>query len=227
VTARPYVLLSAAASVDGYIDDAGPQRLVLSNAADLDRVDQVRAESDAILIGATTLRRDDPRLIVHSERRRAERVARGLPPYPLKITITAGGDLDAGLRFWHHGGRKLVYCPDQVVPKVRARLGDLAEIAGLGADLDVAAVLDDLGRRGVERLMVEGGGTIHTRFLTAGLADEIQLAIAPFFLGDPDAPRFVNAGAFPHGPGDRMTLVEVRAVGDVALLRYLTGGKAE
>jgi riboflavin-specific deaminase-like protein len=228
VTVRPYVLLSAAASVDGHIDDTRPERLVLSNAADLDRVDQVRAESDAILIGATTLRRDDPRLIVHSERRRAERAARGLPPYPLKITLTGGGDLDPGLRFWHHGGRKLVYCPDAVVPKLRARLGALAEVevAGLGADLDVAAVLDDLGRRGVERLMVEGGGTIHTQFLTAGLADEIQLAVAPFFLGDPDAPRFVNAGAFPHGPGNRMTLAEVRAVGDVALLRYRTGGRA-
>ncbi len=223
---RPYVLLSVATSVDGYIDDTGPERLVLSNTADLDRVDQVRAESDAILIGATTLRRDNPRLIVHSPRRRAERAARGQPPYPLKITITAGGDLDADLRFWHHGGRKLVYCPDLVAPKLRARLGDLAEVAGLGADLDVAVMLDDLGRRGVGRLMVEGGGTIHTQFLTAGLADEIQLAIAPFFLGDPAAPRFVNAGAFPNGPAHRMTLAEVRAVGDVALLRYLSGGKA-
>jgi riboflavin-specific deaminase-like protein len=226
VTARPYVLLSVAASVDGYIDDADPRRLVLSNEADLDRVDQVRAESDAILVGATTLRRDDPRLIVHAERRRAARTARGLPPYPLKVTFTAGGDLDPGLRFWHHGGDKLVYCPDPVAPKLRARLGGLAEVASLGADLDVAAVLADLHRRGVRRLMVEGGGATHTQFLTAGLADEIQLAIAPFFVGDPAAPRFVNAGAFPYGAASRMTLAEVRPVGDMAVLRYLTGAKA-
>jgi riboflavin-specific deaminase-like protein len=226
MTTRPYVLLSVATSVDGYIDDTGPERLVLSGPADLDRVDQVRAECDAILVGATTLRRDDPRLIVHSERRRAERMARGLPAYPLKITITAGGDLDAGLRFWHSGGDKLVYCPGPAVPKLRARLGDLAEVAGLGADLDIAAVLDDLGRRGVGRLMVEGGGTVHTQFLAAGLADELQLAVAPFFVGDPAAPRFVNAGAFPNGPGRRMTLAEVRAVGDIALLRYRMDGRA-
>jgi len=225
VTVRPYVLLSVAASVDGYIDDTGPERLVLSGAADLDRVDQVRAESDAILVGAATLRRDDPRLIVHSARRRAERAAAGRPPDPLKITITTGGDLDAGLRFWHHGGDKLVYCPDPVVPKLRARLGDLAEVAGLGAGLDVAAILADLGRRGVGRLMVEGGGRVHTQFLTAGLADELQLAIAPFFVGDPAAPRFVNAGAFPDDPAHRMTLAEVRAVGDMALLRYLPHAK--
>lgn len=221
MTAQPYVLLSVAASVDGHIDDAGPERLVLSNEADLDRVDQVRAESDAILIGATTLRRDDPRLIVKSPRRRAAREAAGLPPYPLKITVTGGGDLDPGLRFWHSGGDKLVYCPDPVAPKLRERLGELAEVAGLGAELDLAALLADCRDRGVERLMVEGGQTLHTQFLTAGLADEIHLAVAPFFVGDPAAPRFVTAGDFPNGPANRMTLAEVRAVGDVAVLRYL------
>lgn len=80
MTARPYVLLSCAMSVDGYIDDTTPQRLLLSNQADFDRVDQVRAESDAILIGATTLRRDNPRLIVNSAERRRAREERGLPP---------------------------------------------------------------------------------------------------------------------------------------------------
>jgi riboflavin-specific deaminase-like protein len=226
VSVRPYVLLSVAASVDGYIDDAGPRRLVLSNEADLDRVDQVRAGCDAILVGAATLRRDNPRLIVHAERRRAERAAGGRPPYPLKVTLTAGGDLDPTLRFWHHGGDKLVYCPDAVAPKLRGRLGDLAEVAPLGAGLDAGAVLADLHRRGVRRLMVEGGGATHTQFLTAGLADEIHLAIAPFFVGDPAAPRFVNAGAFPYGPANRMTLAEVRAVGDMVVLRYLTGAEA-
>jgi 5-amino-6-(5-phosphoribosylamino)uracil reductase len=221
MTARPYVLLSVATSIDGYIDDTTPERLLLSNEADFDRVDQVRAESDAILIGATTLRRDNPRLLVNSAERRAERETRGLPPYPLKITVTASGDLDPDLKFWHHGGEKLVYSPDAAVPKLRERLGDLAEVVGLGSGLDFAAMLDDLGTRGIGRLMVEGGGTIHTQFLTAGLADEIHLAIAPFFVGDPDAPRFVNPGTFPNDLANRMTLAEVRAIGDVAFLRYL------
>ena len=68
-------------SVDGYIDDTTPERLRLSDEEDFDRVDQVRAESDAILIGATTLRRDNPRLIVKSPRRQADRARRaGFPP---------------------------------------------------------------------------------------------------------------------------------------------------
>lgn len=220
MTARPYVLLSCAMSVDGYIDDASSERLLLSNEADFDRVDEVRAGCDAILIGAVTLRRDNPRLLVNSAERRAAREARGLPAYPLKVTLTASGNLAPELRFWHYGGAKLVYCPDPIVARVRDELGNLAEVAGVGGELDVAALLDDLGKRGIGRLMVEGGATVHTQFLTHDLVDEIHLAVAPFFVGDLAAPRFVNPGAFPDGPGRRMTLASVEAIGDIALLRY-------
>ena len=64
---RPYTLISCCVSLDGYLDDAGPERLVLSPAADLDRVDAERAGCDAILVGAETVRRDDPRLLVRSD----------------------------------------------------------------------------------------------------------------------------------------------------------------
>ena len=58
-------------------------------------------------------------------------------------------------------------------------------------------VSEDLHARGVRRLMVEGGGEVHTQFLTAGLADELQLVVAPLFVGDPSATRFVGDGRFP------------------------------
>jgi 5-amino-6-(5-phosphoribosylamino)uracil reductase len=217
---RPYVTLSVAMSIDGHIDDSSPDRLLLSNAADFDRVDEVRAQSDALLIGATTMRRDNPRLLVNSEERRAARLARGLPEYPLKVTITTGGELDADLKFWHHGGEKVVYAPDSAVEKLMARLGDLAHVVGTGPVLHLQRMLVDLGHRGVRRLMVEGGGTVHTAFLTADLVDEIHLAVAPFFVGDDDAPRFVNAGRFPQDSLHRMTLRETRSIGDIAFMRY-------
>ena len=184
-------------SVDGYIDDTTAERLRLSDEEDFDRVDQVRAESDAILIGATTLRRDNPRLIVKSPRRQAERETRGLPACPLKVVVTASGDLGPDLRFFHSAGDRLIYCPETVAPKLRDRIGDLAEVASAGASLDFGAMVDDLGERGVRQLMVEGGTTIHTQFLIADLADEIHLAVAPFFVGDADAPRFVHARQLP------------------------------
>ncbi len=100
MTERPYVLLSAAVSVDGYIDDASDRRLFLSDAADLDRVDGLRAGCDAILVGAGTIRRDNPRLLVRSPASRDARLASGLPASPVKVTLTRGGDLDPAASFF-------------------------------------------------------------------------------------------------------------------------------
>lgn len=218
---RPYVLLSVATSIDGYIDDLGEDRLLLSNEADFDRVDSVRAESDAILIGAGTLRADNPRLLVNSLRRREQRVADGLPEYPLKVTVTGSGKLSADFKFWHHGGDKLAYTTDAGEPLLRDELGDLADVHSLGAEINFPAMLDDLGRRGVRRLMVEGGGTIHTALLSQGLADEVHMVIAPLLVGQSGAPRFLSPAAFPGGPRGRMALAESRQIGDVTLLRLL------
>jgi 5-amino-6-(5-phosphoribosylamino)uracil reductase len=68
--------------------------------------------------------------------------------------------------------------------------------------------------------MVEGGGSILTQFLTADLADELQLVIAPIFVGDSRARRFVDDGRFPWNSHRRASLAEVRQIGDVVLLRY-------
>lgn len=218
---RPYVLLSCAASIDGYIDDASEQRLLLSNDDDLDRVDAVRASCDAILVGAGTVRRDDPRLLVRSPSRRAERAASGRPESPTKVTLTAQGDLDPAARFFTAGdSTRLVYCATNAVEKTRERLGRLATVVDAGEPVDPGWLLTDLAARGVRRLMVEGGGTVHAQFLAAGLADELHLVVAPFFVGDGRAPRFVGEGRFPWHPGHRARLAEARQIGDVVLLRY-------
>ena len=108
---RPYTLLSCGMSIDGYLGSATPRRLELSNDADFDRVDAVRASCDAILVGAATVRNDNPRLLVRSQARRDERTARGLPPSPIKVTVTERVELDARADFFTTGEtEKLVYC---------------------------------------------------------------------------------------------------------------------
>jgi len=225
VTQRPYVLLSVAMSVDGCIDDATGDRLILSNEADLDRVDEVRAGSDAILVGAGTIRRDNPALLVRSTLRRDRRVAAGLTPSPARVTLTVSGDLDPSARFFTAGeGARLVYVPAEEQEQVRDRLGGLAGVQVVGAGdhrVDLPAVLADLAGRGVRRLMVEGGGSVLAQFLAERLADELDLVVAPLFVGDPAAPRI--AGLAGGNPRSRMHLAEVRLIGDVVLMRYLPG----
>ncbi|HEX6150442.1 RibD family protein [Nocardioides sp.] len=225
---RPYTILSCGVSIDGYLDAATPERLMLSNEDDLRRVDAVRAEADAILVGAETVRHDNPRLLVRDEQLRECRRARGLSEQPMKITVTRGGRLDPAAHFFTTGDcEKVVYCHNGAVAEARARLGAVAAVVDAGDGVEMFDLAHDLWRRGVRRLMVEGGGQIHTQFLTAGLADELHLVVAPFFVGDPRAHRFVGAGAFPWHAGHRARLAETRQMGDVVLLRYaFTGAEA-
>ncbi|MEU9782245.1 dihydrofolate reductase family protein [Streptomyces phaeochromogenes] len=220
---HPYVLLSAAVSLDGCLDDTGPGRLLLSGPADFDRVDEVRAESDAILVGAGTLRADNPRLLVNSAERRAARVAAGRPEYPLKVTVSGSGDLDPDAIFWSTGGEKIVYTTDEGAKRATEVLRGLGvDVVSVGPDVDWRGVLTHLHDvRGVRRLMVEGGGRVHTQLLRQGLADELQLALAPLVVGEPDAPRLFGPGDYPGGPRNRLRLVETRPVGDIVLMRYV------
>ncbi|WP_116437359.1 dihydrofolate reductase family protein [Frankia sp. CcI49] len=236
--ARPYVVLSCAMSLDGRIDDCSPSRLILSSPADLDRVDEVRAGCDAILVGAGTVRRDDPGLAVRSQRRRDARTAAGRPPTPLRAVLTHEGDLDPAARIFHDGADRVVYRAAAGASGASGAAGAAGAAAASGCaaasplaavatvvDLPeppLASLLRDLTGRGVRRLLVEGGTTIHTAFLTAGLVDELHLVVAPFFVGEAGAPTFVGPGSFPFDAAHRLALAEVSQLGDVVLLRYLT-----
>lgn len=222
------MLLSAAMSADGYIDDASGRGLELSDAADWDRVDELRAASDAILVGARTIRTDNPRLLVKSAERRARRAAAGLAASPRKVTMTSAGDLDPGSQFFAVADLPpLVYVPESAADAASAKLSRAAVVVSVPAGqsagrVDLAWLLADLDARGIGRLMVEGGATVLAQFLSAGLADELRLAVAPVFVADRRAPRLL-AGERPAG---RMQLVGVSQVGDMAVLRYLPGRQA-
>jgi 5-amino-6-(5-phosphoribosylamino)uracil reductase len=223
MTERPYVLLSCAISVDGCLDATGPQRLVLSGDADLDRVDDERSQADAIMVGAGTIRRDDPRLLIRAPERRAARVAGGLPEHPAGVTLTASGNLDPGALFFTGppGAQRLVYCPVPLVASLQLKLNGLAQVIAIPPPAGLGAVLTDLARRGVRRLMVEGGARLGRQLLADGLVDELELAVAPFFVGDAAAPRFAGPAVYPHGPGRPMRLAAVHRLDGIVLLRYL------
>ena len=223
---RPYTLLSCAVSIDGYLDDGSPDRLILSGPDDLDEVDALRAAADAILVGAGTVRADDPRLLVRDPTRVAARLAAGKPPHPLRVTMTATGDLDPDARFFTGPGPALVYCASPAVPAAAKKLRDpniqsQVVLIDAGQDLSLAAVLADLHHeRKVESLLIEGGARILRDALAGGLADELRLAIAPFFVADPAAPRFALPARYPHTAANPMTLLSVRQVGGVVAHHY-------
>jgi len=221
VLARPYTIVSCAVSLDGCLDDASPERLILSGPQDLDEVDDLRSAADAILVGAGTIRADNPRLLVRDDTRSALREAEGRPPHPLRVTLTSSGDLDPAARFFAGPLPPLVYAPAAAAVAARANLGDKAVVIDAGAELSLAAVLHDLyTERMVLTLLAEPGAVLARDLLAQDLVDEIRLAVALFFVGDVNAPRFALPAHYPHGQGNPMSLASVRRLDGLAVLRY-------
>ncbi len=195
------VILSTAISLDGYIDDISPQRLVLSSSEDLAAVKTLRASCDAILVGANTIRRDNPAL--------AEAKTR--------VTITATGNLPPQAKFFQGESKKIVYCPAAAIDDLKDNIGALADIVTVSSLKDA---LRDLEKRGIKTLLVEGGTMVLTQFLSEGLAHELRLAIAPFFVGEKSGPRFVHHALFPYTKDKRAKLIKTEMLGDTAVLHY-------
>jgi 5-amino-6-(5-phosphoribosylamino)uracil reductase len=125
-------MFSAAISLDGFIDDSSGERLILSSSEDFEDMYAQRAECDAILIGANTVRKDNPSLLFKRPLISARRVMNGLAPELTKVTITRTGDLDPTSKFFATGEeRKIVLCPREEADRIRARLGGVAGILPL------------------------------------------------------------------------------------------------
>ncbi|MBI4030628.1 MAG: dihydrofolate reductase family protein [Proteobacteria bacterium] len=175
------IILSCAMSADGYLDDSSPRRLILSSPEDLAEIQKLRASCDAILVGAETVRKDNPSLCTRDEQARQERIDRGLPPDPVKVVLTSSGDMDPSSRFFMKGnGKKIVYHTKKknnlLLPQATPVHVD--SLIGLIADLE---------NRNMGRLLVEGGARTLTQFLEAGLFDEARVAVAPIKLGSKGA----------------------------------------
>ncbi len=181
------VILSAAVTADGYMDDNTSDRLVISTAGDWAAVHALRASCDAIMVGAETLRRDNPSLGLRDEGARSRRVAEGLRPDITKVTVTASGNLDAGLRFFTAGDADRVVFSTRPLPELEGA----AEVVVMPGGITPAALVTALERRGIRRLMVEGGARILHMFLDSGLADEFRLAVNPSLtVGERGVARF-------------------------------------
>jgi 5-amino-6-(5-phosphoribosylamino)uracil reductase len=223
---RPRVLVNVAESLDGKINPAhawrtGPFQMS-RGTTDIERMVALRAQADAVLIGASNLRADDPDLALpplEHARRRAEGQAE-----PLRVVITRRGEgiiptsrmFDAS-----KGGPAVVAHTSQITAVARASLKPVATLVELGdEEVSMPALLAWLGEQGVRVVLCEGGGEINAKLFEASAVDELYLTIVPRVLGGATAPTTVGGAGFPPNAVGDPKLGSLERVGDELYLRY-------
>jgi len=212
---RPFVTLNVAVTADGKTDTEARRGAAISSPQDMARVDRLRAESDAIMVGGCTLLGDDPRLTIKSAELRAERRARGLTENPLKVGIVSNAELRLDSRFLTAGpARVVLFTTQKTDPAQIARLTQTgADVFVLGETrVDLVAALRFLQESGIGRLLVEGGGALNAELLRLGLVDEAYLYIAPLIFGGATAPTLADGPGLPRDAAIRLNLRTVRVI---------------
>ena len=221
---RPYVFINVAMTADGKIDTFRHKGAAISSPRDKERVARLRAESDAIMVGGRTLLDEDPKLTVKSEVLRAERVARGLSPNPIKVGIVTKADIKPDSEFLNAGGARVVIFTTQRTSKDKS-----AFLRSRGVDVyiydsdrvDLQKALTTLQELGIKRLMVEGGATLNFELIRLGLVDEVIAYVAPMIFGGESAPTMAAGLGLERGAAIPLKLIDVEKwEEDGVLLKY-------
>jgi 2,5-diamino-6-(ribosylamino)-4(3H)-pyrimidinone 5'-phosphate reductase len=219
---RPFVYVNMAMTADGKITSASREYPKFTSAHDKKVMDRLRAEADAVLVGAGTLRADDPPLHVRDLEMRQYRHSLGKPEELARIAVTSSLDLDPDLRFFRNSQEARIVATVEEAPEDRARrLADIAEVWRVGRGrVDLTELLARLRARGVERLLVEGGGELNWELVEQSLLDELYVTIAPCLLGGHDAPTLLEGKGLGMDRRMRLRLAAVDRHDDELYCRF-------
>lgn len=219
---RPYILLNHAVSLDGKISTEQRDPVRFTSRIDRRLMDEIRADADAVLIGAGTLRAEDPPVRIRSARRRDERRRKGKSPHPVSVILSRSMRFPRAGRYWEDDQvERIIATTRQVKDDEVLPYKDLAEVIQVGrTTVDLHEFCRILSDRGIGRLLVEGGGEVNMAFWNAGLVDEVYLTLCPVVIGGRTAPTSADGRGFTSDCLRRLTLIESRRVGQELFLRY-------
>lgn len=221
---RPFVFINVAMTADGKIDTFQRQGSAISSPRDRERVDQLRANAHAVMVGGRTLLDEDPKLTVKSDTLREERFARGLAPNPMKVGVVSQANLRADSEFLTTGPADIVIFTTRRTSKRQISL-----LTARGVDVyvdddrrvNLPNALTTLKDLGVDRLMVEGGSRLNFELMRLALVDEVSVYVAPMIFGGESAPTLAAGAGLERSEAISLKLIDVEKWEDGGvLLKY-------
>jgi len=192
---RPHTFINIAMTADGKIDTFERKGSTISSKRDKERVDELRAAADGILVGGKTLLDEQPKLTVKSEALRESRVQRGLSPNPIKVGVATVADIPLESDFIKVGpARVVIFTTNQTsINQVEILRAHGVEVfVDNMPRVDLNNMMLTLKKIGVDHLMVEGGGTMNFELMRLGLVDELLIYVAPMIFGGANAPSLAD-----------------------------------
>jgi len=218
---RPHVFINIAMTVDGKIDTYERHGAAISSRRDKGRVDGLRAEADAVMVGGRTLLGENPKLTVKSAELRAEREARGLTPNPVKVGVVSNAALQPDSDFLTAGPARIVIFTTQQTSKKQLEFLRARGVEVYVHDterVDLPRALRTLKELGINRLMVEGGGTLNFELLRLGLVDDLSVYVAPLVFGGENAPTLAAGLGLVRSAAIPLKLVDAETWEDGGIL---------
>ncbi len=227
-----HVVVNAAQSVDGKLATRRREQLRISGPEDFDRVDRVRAAADAVLVGVGTVLADDPHLTLDEEARRVERLRNGRSGNPARVVVDSTGRTPTDARILDDDATTYLLVAGATSEERREELtaAGAEVVVAPGADtggdsepdsdrVDLATGFETLAERGVDRLMVEGGGEVIYSCFAAGLVDELHVYVGSMVVGGRDAPTLADGDGFTEA-FPRLALADTERLDDGVVLSY-------
>ena len=221
VRGRSHVIVNMAVSVDGRINSRTRERFALGSEHDRRLMDVLRERADAVLIGAGTVRHDGHPMLLRYPDLVAKRKRRGESAHPVNVVLS--GDLDLPVQRFFAGDatKRIIFTTRRATAARIRKFQRVAEVVVLpGKHPSPPRVVEELHKRGLKRLILEGGGEVHFPFAKAGLVDEWYITITPRLIGGRNSPSFLDGEGFVKKNHIQLELVSLRRVKDELFLRY-------
>jgi len=213
------VFLNYAMTVDGKISSADRRGSNFSSSADKRRMDRIRARADIIVVGAETVRYDDPSFRVRDENLVRQRIDGGRSAQPDLCVLTASGNLPPSLRIFRQSVQRIMIATPahfEYPPEAPAA----GEVIPVNSRMVVPELVRRLGEKGYEQVLVEGGGRVNARFFQHKLVNEIYMTVSPVILGGAMSPTPVDGAGIPESARPQLALLQMEQLDQELFLHY-------